>query len=74
VTAVDSVPNRLEMALRLGADAALNSEEVDVLAEIRRLTKGRRVDVAIEGLGAPGSFANGVKVFGPGGTLSSLGT
>jgi threonine dehydrogenase-like Zn-dependent dehydrogenase len=73
VIAVDSVPNRLKMALRLGADVALNFEEVDAVEEIRRLTQGRGVDVAIEALGSPGTFANGLKVIRPGGTLSSLG-
>ena len=73
IIAVDSVPGRLEMARRLGADVALNFEAVDVVAEIRRLTQGRGVDVAIEALGSPATFSNGLKVLRPGGTLSSLG-
>jgi len=73
IIAVDSVPSRLEMARRLGADVALNFEAVDVVAEIRRLTQGRGVDVAIEALGSPATFSNGLKVLRPGGTLSSLG-
>lgn len=73
VIAVDSVRPRLEMALRLGADMALHFEALDVVAEIRRMTGGRGVDVAIEALGTPGTFANGLKVIRPGGTLSSVG-
>ena len=73
IIAVDSVPSRLEMARRLGADVVLNFEAVDVVAEIRRLTQGRGVDVAIEALGSPATFSNGLKVLRPGGTLSSLG-
>ena len=73
IIAVDSVPSRLEMARRLGAAVALNFEAGDVVAEIRRLTQGRGVDVAIEALGSPATFSNGLKVLRPGGTLSSLG-
>ncbi len=73
VIAVDAVPARLAMAQRMGADVTLNVKEQDVVAEIRRLTEGRGVDVAIEALGTPQTFANGLKVIRPGGILSSLG-
>ena len=43
---------RREFALSYVADAALNPEEVDVVAEILRLTGGRGVDVAFEAAGA----------------------
>jgi alcohol dehydrogenase len=72
VIAVDSVQSRLRMAERLGADTAINFEEVDVVTEIRRLTGGRGVDVAIEALGTSGTFTEGLKVIRPEGTLSSL--
>lgn len=73
IIAVDAVPERLAMAQQMGADVTLNYKEQDVVAEIRRLTAGRGVDVAIEALGTPQTFANGLKVIRPGGTLSSLG-
>ncbi len=73
IIGVDAVANRLEMSRRMGADVVLNFKEQDVAAEIRRLTEGRGVDVAIEALGTPQTFANGLKVIRPGGTLSSLG-
>lgn len=73
IIAVDSIPERLEMAKRMGADVALNFKEQDVVAEIRRLTEGRGVDVAIEALGTPQTFSNCLKVIRPGGTVSSLG-
>jgi len=38
-----------------------------------RLTDGRGVDVAIEALGTQATFAAGLRVLRPGGTLSSLG-
>jgi threonine dehydrogenase-like Zn-dependent dehydrogenase len=72
VIAVDSVPKRLEVARRMGADVVLNFKEQDVVAEIKRLTGGG-VDVAIEALGTPGTFENALRCVRPGGTVSSLG-
>jgi threonine dehydrogenase-like Zn-dependent dehydrogenase len=42
-------------------------------AEIKRLTGGRGVDVAIEALGRQETFKNALRAIRPGGTLSSLG-
>ena len=72
VIAVDSVPKRLEVARRMGADVVLNFKEQDVVAEIKRLTGGG-VDVAIEALGTSGTFENALRCVRPGGTVSSLG-
>ena len=57
----------------MGADVVLNFKECDIVAEIRRLTGGRGVDVAIEALGTQDTFENALRVLKPGGTLSSLG-
>jgi alcohol dehydrogenase len=73
IIAVESDPFRAQMARRMGADMVLNHEKVDVVAEIKRLTSGRGVDVAIEALGTPGTFENALRVLRAGGTLSSLG-
>lgn len=72
VIGVDSVPRRLEMARRMGADVVLNFKEQDVVAEIKRLTGGG-VDVAIEALGQPSTFESCLRAVRPGGTVSSLG-
>ncbi len=72
VIGVDSVPARLEMARRMGADVVLNFKEQDVVAEIKRLTGGG-VDVAIEALGTQPTFENALRSVHPGGTVSSLG-
>jgi threonine dehydrogenase-like Zn-dependent dehydrogenase len=72
VIGVDSVPRRLEMAKRMGADVVLDHTQQDVVAEIKRLTGGG-VDVAIEALGQQATFANALRSIRPGGTLSSLG-
>ncbi len=72
VIGVDSVPARLEIAKKMGADVVLNFKEQDVLAEIKRLTGGG-ADVAIEALGTQATFENCLRSLRPGGTLSSLG-
>lgn len=72
VIAIDSVPRRLEVARRMGADVVLNYKEQDVVAEIKRLTGGG-VDVAIEALGSPSTFEGALRSIHPGGVLSSLG-
>src|SRR5579864_7629590 len=73
IIAVESDPVRTRMSKRMGADIVLNQNEVDVVAEIKRLTHGKGVDVAIEALGTQGTFENALRVLRAGGTLSSLG-
>src|SRR6202165_2269270 len=73
IIAVDSVPARLEVSRRMGADHVVDFKSCDPVAEIMRLTDGRGVDVAIEALGTQSTFENALRVLRPGGTLSSLG-
>src|SRR6202795_5271146 len=46
IIAVELDPVRAQMAKRMGADIVLNSKKTDVIAEIKRLTDGKGVDVA----------------------------
>src|SRR5215469_13893222 len=73
IIGVESDPFRAEMAKRMGADVVLNFQNCDVVQEIKRLTNGRGVDVAIESLGTQQTFENALRVLRAGGTLSSLG-
>jgi threonine dehydrogenase-like Zn-dependent dehydrogenase len=73
IIAVEAVPKRIAMATQLGADHVVDFHKVDVVDEIRRITGGRGVDVAIEALGTQATFEAGLRVLRPGGTLSSLG-
>lgn len=73
IIAVDSVPARMEMARKMGADHVVDFSCTDPVAEILRLTDGRGVDVAIEALGRQETFEGSLRVLRPGGTLSSLG-
>src|SRR5262249_51523360 len=54
-------------------NVTLNPRDCDPIAEIKRLTEGRGVDVAIEALGRQETFENALRSIRPGGTLSSLG-
>jgi threonine dehydrogenase-like Zn-dependent dehydrogenase len=73
IIGIDSIPERLAMARRFGADVTLDIRAGDPVAEIKRLTGGRGVDVAIEALGRQETFENALRATRPGGTLSSLG-
>jgi 2-desacetyl-2-hydroxyethyl bacteriochlorophyllide A dehydrogenase len=73
IIGVESDPFRAQVAKRMGADLVLNFETCDVVAEIKKLTDGKGVDVAIEALGTQPTFENALRVLRPGGTLSSLG-
>lgn len=73
VIGVDTVPERLAVARRLGVDEVVDYRETEPVAAIRALTDGRGVDVAIEALGQQQTFENALRVLRPGGTLSSLG-
>ena len=42
---------KLDAARRLGADAALNHQTADVVAEVRKLTDGRGADVVVDSVG-----------------------
>jgi len=72
IIGIDGDASRLEMAKRMGADIVLDYREVDVLAEVKKLTGGG-ADVSIEALGTQQTFENALRSLRPGGTLSSLG-
>ena len=73
IIAVDSVPARMEMAKRMGADHVVDFKAESPVEAIMRLTDGRGVDVAIEALGTQSTFESALRVLRPGGVLSSLG-
>jgi threonine dehydrogenase-like Zn-dependent dehydrogenase len=56
----------------MGADVTLDYRDVDVVAEVQRLTGGG-ADVAIEALGTQQTFESALRCLRPAGTLSSLG-
>ncbi|NDW06572.1 NAD(P)-dependent alcohol dehydrogenase [Jiella pacifica] len=73
IIGVESVPARMEISRRMGADHVVDFTKGDVVEQIMALTDGRGVDVAIEALGRQETFEGALRVLRPGGTLSSLG-
>lgn len=73
IIGVDTVPERIAAAKKLGADHVVDFSKSDPVSEILRLTGGRGVDIAIEALGTQDTFQSALRVLRPGGTLSSLG-
>jgi len=73
IVVVESDPVRTAVARKMGADLVLDHTKTDVVDEIRRVTLGRGVDVAIEALGTQATFEGALRVLRAGGTLSSLG-
>jgi threonine dehydrogenase-like Zn-dependent dehydrogenase len=72
IIGVESDPIRMKMSKRMGADVVLDPDDVDLVAEVKKLTGGG-ADVAIEALGRQETFENALRCLRPGGTLSSLG-
>src|SRR5688500_7782822 len=73
IIAVDTLPERLEISRRMGADHVIDFRAADPVEQILKLTGGRGVDAAIEALGSQATFEAALRVLRPGGTLSSLG-
>ena len=72
IIAVDPVPEKRELAKKLGATDVVDAGSDTAAAEIVELTKGG-VDHAIEAVGRPQSGALAVKVLRRGGTATILG-
>jgi threonine dehydrogenase-like Zn-dependent dehydrogenase len=73
IITVESIPERVEMSKRMGADIVLNPINNNIPQQIKELTGGHGVDVAIEALGTQITFENAVRSVHPGGVVSSLG-
>jgi len=69
-TAGDS--DKMEKALKLGADSVVDHYKQDVLAEVRRLTEKRGVDVVIEHVGKA-TWDGSLKALAKGGRLVTCG-
>ena len=54
IIAVESQPERQELARRFGADVIVDYTQGDPVEQILELTDGEGVDAAIEALGSPG--------------------
>jgi threonine dehydrogenase-like Zn-dependent dehydrogenase len=60
--ALDLRPNRLAVARKAGADLVMNPDEVDVVAEVKKLTGGYGCDVYIEATGHVEGVQQGLRM------------
>ena len=71
IIAVESIPERVAMSKRFGADIVV--EPGEAVAKIMQLTGNKGVDIAVEALGHQVTFENACRVVRNGGTISSVG-
>jgi alcohol dehydrogenase len=70
---IDLDDNRLEVAKRFGATAALNSADGKAVEAVMKMTSNRGVDTAIEAVGIPATFEMCEQIVAPGGTIANIG-
>ena len=73
VIQTDMEDARLKLARNLGADHTINVAEEDPVEDIKRLTGGYGVDVAIEAVGSPKAITQAMKATRRGGRLNIFG-
>jgi threonine 3-dehydrogenase len=73
IYAIDVNPAKLELARRLGADAAFLSTQDDLVGEIKRRTRGDGADVLLEMSGSGAAIDLGLQMLRNGGTAALLG-
>jgi L-iditol 2-dehydrogenase len=73
IVAVDLDPSRLDLARQLGADAALRSDQNDVVAEVLALTEQRGADMAFEVVGITPTLDLATRSLRKGGSLVLVG-
>lgn len=73
IIAVDLDPAKLELAVALGADEGLRSDEVDVPGEVMRRTEGRGADLAFEVVGITPTLQLAVASVKKGGSVTLVG-
>lgn len=73
IIAVESRPERQEMAKRFGADDIVDFTNGDPVDQIMELTGGQGVDAAIEAFGFPATFEGCLRVTKAGGRVSNIG-
>ena len=73
VVAVDPLPSARERALERGADHALDPASEDVPARVREITGGRRLDLAVDLVGANAVLAQAAQCIGRFGRVVMIG-
>ena len=73
IIAIDLDPSRLEMALKLGADSAIRSDQGGVVDKVKELTNGRGADLAFEVVGITATLNLAIETLRKGGKLGLVG-
>jgi threonine dehydrogenase-like Zn-dependent dehydrogenase len=73
IIAVESRPERQELARKFGADDIVDFSQGDPVEQIMELTGGEGVDAAIEAFGFPATFEACLRVTKAGGRVSNIG-
>jgi len=73
IIVTDILNSRLEQAITLGADIAVNSREKDPVQEVLQLTNGKGVDVSIEVVGLQSTVQLALASVKKGGTMVAVG-
>ena len=73
VFAIDIDDGRLEMALKVGATATINSKTADAPALVREMTAGRGVELAVECVGATDPIRTAIACTRKGGAVTLVG-
>jgi alcohol dehydrogenase len=73
IVAIDPATPRLEKALELGADVAIDNSKEDAVERVMELTGGLGADVAIEAVGMPETFELCTELVRPGGHVANVG-
>ena len=69
VYATSRQAEKLDISLKMGADAVINTKELDLHDEIVRLTNGEMCDVVIDNIGIRASINDSMKLVCPGGRV-----
>ena len=73
VVAAAGSPERVRVALDLGADAGIDYRREDLAAEVMRITDGKGVDVVFENIGDPELWPGAFDALAQGGRLVTVG-
>lgn len=73
IIAVDMVSEKLEMAKKFGADVGLRADQLDIPAEVFKLTSNRGADIAFEVVGIAPTIQTAIASLKKGGTLTLVG-
>jgi (R,R)-butanediol dehydrogenase/meso-butanediol dehydrogenase/diacetyl reductase len=73
VIVLEMLPQRIELAKKLGASMVLNPADGDPGKTIAKMTEGRRADIVFECAGPPQAMLSAVNVCSKGGTIVEVG-